>query len=556
MQKIFKNKVLMLVLCTIVEIFLQIRIVLNNMMLQTSNVIHLGRGVVPINSVNGAIQAVMFLACVIMVLAEYKKGLIISLVLQGFSLVSILIRLIKFGELATLPGCLNLVFYIICLMIIGFQFRKIERDSITDYTSGLYNRRGFVHKLQQKLNSKKKGTLMYLQFMNIREINDNIGHEYGDKIIVEAIRKVASIVGTKEIMFKMDGAEIAVLLPEDMDPEKITVDILKVLGEKITITKNSAEINYYLISNVGITRFPEDTSDATTLMKYADIALLASIQRGDNKYEFFSQEMEKGMLRQAEVERMVKSGLDNDYFYLVYQPQYEIKNKVLRGFETLIRMKMPDGTMISPAEFIKIAEMSDLILRIDDYVLKNAILGYLDVCKNGDLDMILSVNVSAKSMSSIGFGKKVLDLLEKYQFPAKNLEIEITEYSFSESEDLTSENIQVLIEHGVQIALDDFGTGYTSLAQLLNLPIQLLKIDKSLIDNIESNEQNQAFLDAVIYMGHIMGCEVICEGVETENQLALLEKHNCEFVQGYVWGKPMAYGDAMALLKEQKLTVN
>jgi len=553
MQKFIKNKVLVIGLCTFACILLQFQIFLNGRMFPEASVIHIGNGVIPVNSVNGAIQSIMFLFCVLMVIVEYRIGLWVSLAIQGFALISVVMKTIMVGRLDTLPGCLNIVLYIATLHVIAYQFRKIERDSITDYLSGLYNRRGFVQKLQQQV-SKKRGYLIYLQFKNFREINDNIGHEYGDQVMRQAVKKIVNIVGNKEIVFKMDGAEIAVILPEDQDPEKTVQKILESLGEKITIVKNSAEINYYLIANVGITRFPEDTDSSETLMKYADIALLSSIQEGDNKYAFFSADMEQGMLRQAEVERMVKSGLDNNYFFLVYQPQYEIKNKVLRGFETLIRLKMPDGTMVSPGEFIKIAEMSDLILRVDDYVLNNAILGFIDVCKGGNLDMVLSINVSAKSMSSKGFGEKVLAMLEKHQFPAKNLEIEITEYSFSESEELTSENIQVLIEKGVKIALDDFGTGYTSLAQLLNLPIHLLKIDKSLVDNIESNEQNQAFVDAVIYMGHIMGCEVICEGVETENQLALLEKHKCEFVQGYVWGKPMPYGDAMSLLKEQKLS--
>lgn len=551
MQRFIKNKTLVIALCTICTILSQAQIIYNNK-IYPSGLIPFGDGMIPISSVNGVIQSMMFFLCVLMVVAEYKKGLIISLALLGFSFISILSRILRSGDMTALPGLLNLLFSIICLFIIALQFRKIEKNSITDFSSGLYNRRGFVKALDQRVGTKKKTTLLNLQFMNIREINDNVGHEYGDMIIIKAVERIESIIGKRDLMFKMDGAEVAILLSEDQDTDQITQDIMRALVEKITITKNSAEINYYLITNIGIACYPEDASDANTLIKFADIALLSSIQEGDNRYCFFDKSMEKDMLRQAEVERIIKSSLDNDYFYLVYQPQYEIKNKILRGFETLIRLKMPDGTMISPGEFIKIAEKSDLILRIDDYVLKNAILGYREICKGGNLDMILSVNVSAKSMSSVGFGQRVLELLDRYDFPAKNLEIEITEYSFSESEELTLENIQILISEGIQIALDDFGTGYTSLAQLLNLPIHLLKIDKSLIDNIEYDEQNQSFLDAVIYMGHIMGCEVICEGVETENQLALLQKHKCEFVQGYVWGKPMAYGDAMALLKEQK----
>lgn len=159
----------------------------------------------------------------------------------------------------------------------------------------------------------------------------------------------------------------------------------------------------------------------------------------------------------------------------------------------------------------------------------------------------ISVNVSAKNISSEGFAEKVIDLIEKANFQPECLEIEITEYSFVESLEVTIENINKLRAHGVQIALDDFGTGYTSIAQVMNLPVNLLKIDKSLIDEIESSQKKRNLVNSIISMGHIMNCEVISEGVENKQQLDILRTYDCDFIQGYVWSKPIEYNAALEL---------
>ena len=186
-------------------------------------------------------------------------------------------------------------------------------------------------------------------------------------------------------------------------------------------------------------------------------------------------------------------------------------------------------------------------MKIDDYVLRRVMREFKALLDALGKDFIVSVNVSAKNIGSKNFADKVEKMLAEEQFLPKNLEIEITEYSFSDSMETTIENINKLKALGVQIALDDFGTGYTSIANLMKLPINLLKIDKSLIDDIETNHTARDMVDSVIYMGHVMNCDVISEGVETEKQLELLREHNCDFIQGFVWGKPQSYDDAKNL---------
>ncbi|MBR6452249.1 MAG: EAL domain-containing protein, partial [Lachnospiraceae bacterium] len=169
--------------------------------------------------------------------------------------------------------------------------------------------------------------------------------------------------------------------------------------------------------------------------------------------------------------------------------------------------------------------------------------------KNSEDEILISVNMSANSICREDFVDSIRSILEETEFPPNRLEVEITEYSFAESGETTTANIEALRKMGVKIALDDFGTGYTSLAQLVKLPVNLLKIDKSLVDDIETNTTNRDFVNAIIYMGHLMGCDVLSEGVETQMQIDLLREQNCDYVQGFIWDRPLYYEAAIAMIK-------
>ena len=266
--------------------------------------------------------------------------------------------------------------------------------------------------------------------------------------------------------------------------------------------------------------------------------------------KFYDEEINQKITRTLQVESMIKNALEKDLFYLVYQPQYSAGSKTLRGFETLIRLKDEEGNTISPSEFISIAEKSELILAIDEYVLEKAMHEFAGVV-NSDNMITLSINVSAKSIALENFADMVLRIVKKNAFIPQNLEIEITEYSITEYGGQAVANINKLRKNGIKFALDDFGTGYTSLSQLLNVPVDILKIDKTLIDDIENNKKNRDFIQAVINMGHLMKCEVISEGVEGDSQLRLLKNQDCDYIQGYVWSRPVDYQKAVEIINEQ-----
>ena len=209
---------------------------------------------------------------------------------------------------------------------------------------------------------------------------------------------------------------------------------------------------------------------------------------------------------------------------------------------------MPDGTRMSPAEFIPDAENTDLIMDIDNYVLERVIKDFKDIVIGTDL--IVSVNLSVKSLSSRDFVERVEAMIENLGYPAANLELEITEYTLMDDDNTVFDNITKLRAIGIKIALDDFGTGYTSLSQMVRIPFDLLKMDKTLVDDIENNKMKKDFSNAVIELGHLVNSEVIAEGVEKDEQLEILKTQGCDFIQGYIWGKPMIVGDAIKLAQD------
>lgn len=502
----------------------------------------------PVN-VTGIIQAVMALVCVVLVLLNAKIGIIIARIALSISALLMIMAMVRSKMLTPLPGAVTILLSLVSCEVIAKQFRRMEAESITDYVTKLINRRGLIRELELEQKDSKHFHMMFLHINNLKVINDNLGYEFGDKALVIVAKRIQSVVGKDTIVSKLDGTEFAIAIPEKEDVKEMAEAIMAEVTKKLVLDCDGVPANFYLRACAGVATYPEDTNSILKLLRYADIAMYHASKNSKEKIVYFNKNLESELIRRAQVEEYIQESLKHDYFFLVYQPQYYANSKRLRGFETLIRMKLPDGTNISPGEFIPIAEKTDLIFKIDEYVLRRAMKEFKeDIAKSGE-KLLLSVNISAKDISSPDFQNKLSRIIEETGFPAECLEIEITEYSLYDSLETTVANIRSIREMGAKLALDDFGTGYTSLAQLLNLPFDLLKIDKSLVDNIETSEVSRDFVNLVIYMGHIMNSEVISEGVETESQLKLLKDQNCDFIQGYVWSRPLALRDALEMCR-------
>lgn len=500
---------------------------------------------------NGVFLAFQLLCCLLIVMTDYNFGGYIALFLIAFGILNTGIIMIARRMISALPGIFNSIVFAIILVILKTLFRMRDREAVTDSLTGLKNRRGLYRSLKFKIENNKPFFLIGINLANYRQITENYGDKCGERILLILTERITAFLGKKGSLSLMDGNRFFVILNGEYDPQSVAEEVIRIISDKIDVKTDEVETELFILPYAGISRFPYDASTADGLLKYTDIALYNAEKNKKDKIKFFNRDMEKLIIRQMELEKLIQKSLEEDYFYLVYQPQFELDGKKLRGFETLIRLRTPDGVNVSPAEFIPVAEKTDLSLKIDDYVMHRAMKEFCEVVKENKT-LTISVNVSARNIGSRNFCKKVLTSLEETGFPAENLEIEITEYCLVQSIEITIENIQRLREKGIQVALDDFGTGYTSLSYLAKMPINLLKIDKSLVDDIEENGKSLEFVNAVIHMGHLMNCEVISEGVENETQLSLLGNKGCDFVQGYVWGRPLEYEVAKQLVVDSK----
>lgn len=497
-------------------------------------------------NLNGVFLSVLALVCNWMVCVERKKGTLLSHLALTIILARTVVGCFVIGNYGAIPGMVIIVLTFVTTTIISSVLLKLEQDSVTDLITGLMNRRGLVKELEYNNTLKGKYYMMFVRVKKIKMINDNLGYEYGDEALRTISQRIIKAAGKGALVSKLDGTEFAIALPEDTDIEAKAAEILDTICEKISFRHGGITANYYLSAYAGIASFPDDAEDTLQLVKNADIAMGHALNNERERIVFFDPKIDE-VHKREETEVLIKEALENNYFFLVYQPQFATEDKTLRGFETLIRMKLPDGKFVSPGEFIPVAEKTDLICDIDNYVLRRALKEFKDVVLNTGSNLTISVNISAKDISREGFAKRTNDVIREIGFPPECLEIEITEYSLSDSINNTLENITELKKDGIKLALDDFGTGYTSLAQILDLPFDLLKIDKSLIDTLENDEKSQDFISLVIYMGHVMKSEVISEGVESMTQLEMLRDKSCDFIQGYVWSKPLPYEEAVAL---------
>lgn len=501
--------------------------------------------VIGLAQINGVFQALGYSLCLVLVMLDYKKGTIISYILFSFSVINILKSIVLFKAYNSISGLVNIFISVFTIGILTWQFAKRERLIITDSVTNLTNRRGLFKVLGNKTKNDRPFNIAVVSIDNFKILNDNHGREYGDKLLLYVAETSKKILKNRGQVFRLAGPEFVILVDDINETENVVNEILDALNDKFFYETDDTILANYLSIYAGIAKYPQDSRNYDSLINYADMAMLHAASDHKNRFLYFTKEMEEQAKNDVDIEKLVEEGLKNDYFYMMYQPQYKIGNKSLRGFESLIRMKKPDGEFVSPAKFIPIAERSDLILRIDDYVLNRVLTEFRDTVIKSGKSIIVSINISAKNIANSGYAESVIEKIGEIGFPPECLEIEITEYCLAKSIDIAIDNIVKLRDIGVQVALDDFGTGYTSLSYLAKLPINLLKIDKSMIDDIVSNSKSKDFVNAIISLGHMMNCEVISEGVEDDAQISLLREQKCDFVQGYIWSKPLMYAEAI-----------
>ncbi len=513
-------------------------------------------GGVRAEDVPGIFSAVQVLLLVAMVISS-KIGYYAGLIISSLNLIYLILTIVlKQSYNGVVGGCI-IISGMVIIWMIHMYLKKLERkekqlyDIVhTDILTELPNRRAFKSKLSEVIEESRiknqKFAIAIMDLDNFKNINDTIGHDYGDKVLSTMANRWRDVTNRKDFISRLGGDEFAVIISDYEAIAELDAhlhEFMDVLENKITLKGKE----FTICGSMGVSVFPSDSLDSSQLMKFADTALYAAKNQGKNRICYFDGIMNDVLEHVVEMENVIRYAIKNDAFSLVYQPQYSIKDKKLRGFETLIRLHDEKGGPLSPGAFIPVAEKSTLIIEVDRWVLRNAMHDFKPLLEKAP-DVILSINISATHMLADGFLDDVDSALKETNFPPENLELELTESVFVDSLEKAKSIMREIKDRGIHIALDDFGTGYSSLSYLKELPIDLLKIDKAFVDSITDGPKEESFVAAIISLSQLMQFAVISEGVEEEYQLDILRNLGCDYIQGFLWGKPQVINDAAILL--------
>ena len=430
----------------------------------------------------------------------------------------------------------------------------LKHISYTDQLTGIANRMGCTKLIGELVESNEKFAVVSVDINSFKSINDTMGFETGNKVLKEIAARWKTIVeaklsGTKDYIARVGSDEFALVIRDYRSADEVLRTIRQyesILSSRLTVD----DCDLYITASFGYSVYPEDAQSSDSLISYANAAM-CEVKRvnSSNHILRFTPEL-LSVERTLEIEKKLRVALERDDVYFHLQPQFDMSHK-LRGFEALARMNDIDGTPIPPGEFIPVAEKVGLVDKVDAAVFRKAALFIGRIIKETGAEIILSVNVSVRHLMKNDFLDEVRAILDESGIPAGQIEIEITESIMIDSAEKALRCIEELHRWGLKIAIDDFGTGYSSLSYLNNFPANLIKIDKTFIDKMNTGESSKQYIAAIISIGHIMGFEVISEGVEEQEQLDTLREIGCDFVQGFVWGRPMSKEDAETLINDQ-----
>jgi len=421
--------------------------------------------------------------------------------------------------------------------------QKIWYQANFDALTALPNRSLFLYRLEKGLQeSVRSGSplaLMFLDLDRFKEVNDAMGHEKGDRLLQEAARRISKCIGKGDIVSRMGGDEFAIIFPRVKEIHLLDTVASELLA-KLAMPFELDDKPVFLSASIGITITPDDGAQTEILLSNAEQAMYEAKKDGRNRYRFFTGSMQESIQHRMTMIREMRQAIENNEFVLYYQPIIDVKSGRIQKAEALIRWKKPDGTMVSPADFIPLAEETGLIIEIGEWVLSEALHEVENWRKHYDPVFQISVNKSPVQFrnedSKIFEWIKVMHALS---VGSDAVVIEITEGMLMEQTPTVQHKLLELQKQGIQISLDDFGTGYSSLSYLKKFNIDFLKIDQSFIRNLEVDMNDRILCEAVVAMSHKMGISVIAEGVESNEQYDFLKSVGCDFVQGYLISRPI-----------------
>ena len=430
--------------------------------------------------------------------------------------------------------------------------RRVEFLASHDELTGLPNRSLFkqhlTHVIAQAERKGQQVLLLFFDLDNFKMVNDSLGHEAGDQLLIMATRRITERIRTTDLLCRLGGDEFVMIMEgaSPQDAHRLVRDIITAFATPFDILQQRV----YCTVSIGVSVYPDDTKDPQTLLIYADLAMYRAKQNGRHNFEFYTNNLNFIAHQWIEMEHGIRHALDNNQFFIVFQPQIENVGHRLIGMEVLLRWRHPERGLIPPMEFIKIAEQSSLINQIGDWVLEETckqIRAWLD----DDYQVPrVSINISARHLRSENLIQSLTVIPPKYQVPPKMLCIEITEHALLEESNTVKQNMGRIKKAGFSISLDDFGMGHSSLLYLKRWSVDEVKIDRSFVDGLINSEEDRIIVKAIVALGDALGLALVGEGVENQQQADILSASGCKNVQGFFYSPPIEASEMETWLKK------
>jgi diguanylate cyclase (GGDEF)-like protein len=429
------------------------------------------------------------------------------------------------------------------------QLRFIgTHDSLTELPNRTMFNEGLRHALNQSARHNRGLAVMFIDIDRFKVVNDSLGHSAGDRLLQDCAKRLTECLRESDIVARLGGDEFVVMIENFTGPRDAITVAQKVLVALATPFFVDGQ-EFLMSASIGISTFPDDGADVETLVKNADIAMYRAKDQGRNNYQFYSAQMNKHTFERLAMESSLRRAVERNEFVLHYQPKLDLRTGAIAGVEALVRWKHPDWGMVSPAQFIPLAEETGLIVQIGEWVLKTACEQSRQWRDQGMPGVRVAVNLSARQFAQESLLQDVARIIAESGLTPESLELEITESMVMQNPERARETLQKLKAMGISLSMDDFGTGYSSLAYLKKFPIDCVKIDRSFIKDIPVDADDMAITKGVIALGHSLRLKVVAEGVETKEQQEFLQANDCDEMQGFLFSKPLPAEEVTTLLK-------
>lgn len=432
---------------------------------------------------------------------------------------------------------------------------QLEQMANYDSLTSLPNRVHFNKRLKRAITRAKRkrqlGALFFLDIDRFKEINDNLGHDIGDELLVRCAMRLKTILRSEDTLARFGGDEF-ILIAENLASQNQAVEIAQSIMHLFHTPLRVKKYRLDISTSIGITLFPEYGSHITTLIQQADTAMYHAKDRGRNNFQFFNRRLAEQSYEFFTIESQFKYAFSHEEFFVLYQPQVRLTDQHIIAVEALLRWNSAELGMISPMKFIPIAEKAGIIEHLTNYVLESVCRQIKRWDQEGCTPFVVAINLSRIELGSEGMAARLLKIIKKHAIPFERLEFEVTEGALMENSEIAFKNIEQLRAYGILVSIDDFGTGFSSLASLKEFFFDKLKIDKSFVQDISHDRSNETIIKATIAMAKSLNLKVIAEGVETQEQLTFLINNGCDEMQGYFFSPPIPPDEIQRLLKRRK----